>query len=79
MFCYVSLIHLSCILNCSKHNRSEMVAVLGPNGALPYYMHTYVYIYLILYVRLKSVVFSLNLSMMRIQVSAFIKINDFIY
>jgi hypothetical protein len=24
-----------------KHNRSEMVAVLGPNEALPYYIHTY--------------------------------------
>jgi hypothetical protein len=22
-----------------KHNRSEMVAVLGPNEALPYYIH----------------------------------------
>jgi hypothetical protein len=27
-----------------KHNRSEMVAVLGPNEALPYYIHTYIYI-----------------------------------
>jgi hypothetical protein len=25
-----------------KHNRSEMVAVLGPLEALPYYIHTYV-------------------------------------
>jgi hypothetical protein len=24
-----------------KHNRSEMVAVLRPNEALPYYIHTY--------------------------------------
>jgi hypothetical protein len=24
-----------------KHNRSEMVAVLGPYEALPYYIHTY--------------------------------------
>jgi hypothetical protein len=24
-----------------KHNRSEMVAVLGPFEALPYYIHTY--------------------------------------
>jgi hypothetical protein len=26
-----------------KHNRSEMVAVLGPNEALPYYIHTYIH------------------------------------
>jgi hypothetical protein len=25
-----------------KHNRSEMVAVLGPYEALPYYIHTYI-------------------------------------
>jgi hypothetical protein len=25
-----------------KHNRSEMVAVLRPNEALPYYIHTYI-------------------------------------
>jgi hypothetical protein len=24
------------------HNRSEMVAVLGPLEALPYYIHTYI-------------------------------------
>jgi hypothetical protein len=27
-----------------KHNRSEMVAVLGPYEALPYYIHTYIHI-----------------------------------
>jgi hypothetical protein len=27
-----------------KHNRSEMVAVLGPYEALPYYIHTYMLI-----------------------------------
>jgi hypothetical protein len=26
-----------------KHNRSEMVAVLGPYEALPYYIHTYIF------------------------------------
>jgi hypothetical protein len=26
-----------------KHNRSEMVEVLGPNEALPYYIHTWSY------------------------------------
>jgi hypothetical protein len=26
-----------------KHNRSEMVAVPGPNEALPYYIHIYIY------------------------------------
>jgi hypothetical protein len=26
-----------------KHNRSEMVAVLGPYEALPYYIHIYLY------------------------------------
>jgi hypothetical protein len=32
----------SSILRCiQKHNRSEMVTVLGPFEALPYYMHTY--------------------------------------
>jgi hypothetical protein len=25
-----------------KHNRSEMVTVLGPNEALPYHIHTYI-------------------------------------
>jgi hypothetical protein len=25
-----------------EHNRSEMVAVLGPNEALPYHIHTYI-------------------------------------
>jgi hypothetical protein len=25
-----------------KHNKSEMVAVLGPYVALPYYIHTYI-------------------------------------
>jgi hypothetical protein len=28
-------------LSLIKHNRSEMVAVLGPYEALPYYIHTY--------------------------------------
>jgi hypothetical protein len=37
----------SAIMNCElgmiqKHNRSEMVAVLGPYEALPYYIHTYI-------------------------------------
>jgi hypothetical protein len=27
----------------NKHNRSEMVAVLGPFEALPYYIHTYIH------------------------------------
>jgi hypothetical protein len=27
-----------------KHNRSEMVVVLGPNEVLPYYIHTYIHI-----------------------------------
>jgi hypothetical protein len=27
----------------SMHNRSEMVAVLGPLEALPYYIHTYIH------------------------------------
>jgi hypothetical protein len=26
-----------------KHNKSEMVAVLGPNEALPYYIYTYIH------------------------------------
>jgi hypothetical protein len=28
---------------CSEHNRSEMVAVLGPYEALPYYIHIYIH------------------------------------
>jgi hypothetical protein len=27
------------------HNRSEMVAVLGPNEALPYHIHTFIFYY----------------------------------
>jgi hypothetical protein len=30
----------------NKHNRSEMVGVLGPFEALPYYKHIYIYIYI---------------------------------
>jgi hypothetical protein len=29
----------------SKHNRSEMVAVLGPYEALPYYIHIYIVVF----------------------------------
>jgi hypothetical protein len=29
----------------TKHNRSGMVAVQGPNEALPYYIHTYIHTY----------------------------------
>jgi hypothetical protein len=30
-------------LSKGKHNRSEIVAVLGPIEALPYHIHTYIY------------------------------------
>jgi hypothetical protein len=35
------LYHIICLLTSQlKHDRSEMVAVLGPYEALPYYIHT---------------------------------------
>jgi hypothetical protein len=42
----VKVLHTS-LLNITvvKHNRSEMVVVLGPYEALPYYIHTYIYIH----------------------------------
>jgi hypothetical protein len=35
---YLLLIYLQLM-----HNRSELIAVLGPNEALPYYIHIYIF------------------------------------
>jgi hypothetical protein len=37
-----SLLDLTLVMLLPKHNRSDMVAVLGPFEALPYYIHTYI-------------------------------------
>jgi hypothetical protein len=41
-----SFVQYNVIFLAIKHNRSEMVAVLGPYEALPYYIHTYIHIFL---------------------------------
>jgi hypothetical protein len=38
-----------------KHNRSEMVAVLGPNEALPYYIYKTQMITFVLHMKLQTV------------------------
>jgi hypothetical protein len=40
----LSLIYSIILVFSIKHNRSEMVAVLGQNEALPYYIHTYIFL-----------------------------------
>jgi hypothetical protein len=37
---FIRSVGLTKVYSKGKHNRSEMVAVLGPNEALPYYIHT---------------------------------------
>jgi hypothetical protein len=44
-----SVPHRKHITSPLKHNRSEMVAVLGPFEALPYYIHTYIHTLLLHY------------------------------
>jgi hypothetical protein len=42
---FTAISKLGLVSNQVMHNRSEMVAVLGPLEALPYYIHTYIHIH----------------------------------